>query len=88
MRMPSFRRPRRQGGAMWREIGNTPAKLLEVLTELYWEGVNRDVLDIIKTLSEWRHEDYTGLWPMPPVPDLPGMQTFLQRATGKNGAAM
>jgi hypothetical protein len=42
----------------WSEVGSTSKELQALMRELYWTGVKRDILDIIRTLRTWRGDEY------------------------------
>jgi hypothetical protein len=45
----------------WSKVGSEPNELLALMADLYWTGVRRDVLEIIRTLRSWRHEEYVDV---------------------------
>ncbi len=42
----------------WTSIPNPQQALLQELRQLYWNGVKRELIDIIFTLKTWQHEDF------------------------------
>ena len=42
----------------WTSIPNPQQALLRELKQLYWNGVRRELTDIIFTLKTWQHEDF------------------------------
>ena len=42
----------------WTPIPNPQQALLRELKKLYWDGVRRELIDIIFTLKTWQHEDF------------------------------
>ena len=86
----------RRKNSKWHKVGSEPEELLGCMTDLYWIGVHRDVLEIIRTLRSWRHESYNSI----AVDDaesehaknrsgnLTGFGTFMHRATGNRAIDM
>jgi hypothetical protein len=81
----------------WAPVRCPPGKLasayFEGLRVLYWEGVQRDVEDIMKALQAWSTE--SGVEALPTLPDysaesqeLQGFGTFLSKAAGGGVAEM
>ena len=42
----------------WTSIPNPQQALLQELQQLYWNGVRRELMDIIFTLKTWQHKDF------------------------------
>ena len=42
----------------WTSIPNAQQALLQEVQQLYWNGVRRELTDIIFTLKRWQHEDF------------------------------
>ena len=42
----------------WTSIPNSQHALLQELKHLYWNGVRRELIDVIFTLKTWHHEDF------------------------------
>ena len=42
----------------WTSIPNPQQALLRELKQLYWNGVRRELTDIIFTLKTWQHKDF------------------------------
>ena len=42
----------------WTTIPDPHQALLEELQQLYWNGVRRELIDIIFTLKTWQHDDF------------------------------
>lgn len=42
----------------WTSIPNCQHALLQELKNLYWNGVRRELIDVIFTLKTWQHEDF------------------------------
>lgn len=42
----------------WTFIPHPEHSLLQELKKLYWNGVRRELIDIIFTLKTWQHEDF------------------------------
>ncbi|KAK3905775.1 hypothetical protein C8A05DRAFT_12460, partial [Staphylotrichum tortipilum] len=75
----------------WRELNGGPEVLLQRLTELYWVGVERDLVDFLQTLQKWSQDQYLGFHPQPGDGDDPeewlGFESFVKRATGEEKGA-
>ncbi len=69
----------------WSEVDGGPQVLLQRLTELYWVGVERDLVDFLQTLQNWNQDQYRGVHPTPGGRGDPeewlGFQSFVKRAT-------
>jgi hypothetical protein len=71
----------------WKPVGTKSRDLYNALDDLYWQGIQRDVEDIIKALREWRDEQYSSH--VTPMIDgcsskgHTGFGTFTKRATGR-----
>ena len=81
----------------WKPVICPPDKIASAyfdgLRALYWEGVRRDVEDIIKALQAWSTE--SSFESLPPFPDysegsreLYGFGTFLNKAAGGGAVEM
>jgi len=79
-----------QARTRWSEVRGGPQNLLQRLTELYWVGVERDLVDFLQTLQKWNQDHYRGVHPSPGDRDDPeewlGFQSFVKRATGQDGS--
>lgn len=42
----------------WTAIPDPQQALLQELKKMYWNGVRRELIDIIFTLKTWQHEDF------------------------------
>jgi hypothetical protein len=68
----------------WQRIGT--AYFLKAFSDLYWEGVRRDIREILKTLREWT--ECGGLDHLDDIgepfnsSEASGFGTFVKRATG------
>jgi hypothetical protein len=79
-------RPPLGNGTNWKPVGTKSKDLYKALEDLYWQGIQRDVEDIIKALREWRDERYSiHITPMIDACSSKGhtgFGTFMKRATG------
>jgi hypothetical protein len=45
----------------WTSISNPQQALLQEIEKLYWNGVRRELIEIILTLKTWQHNDFAKL---------------------------
>jgi hypothetical protein len=90
-RLPRSSRQRSPRPTIWNELSPGPHVLLRELINLYWEGVEHDLHDILRTIQVWSQEKYDAVAPPPQSPqaeDWLGFESFVQRATKQDPTVM
>ena len=64
----------------WTSIPHPQHALLQELQQLYWNGVRRELIDIIFTLKTWQHEEFEKVALSDETDqDIYGFDTFLDQ---------
>ena len=64
----------------WTSIPNPQQALLHELKQLYWNGIRRELVDIIFTLKTWQHQDFEKVALSDETDqDIYGFDTFLDQ---------
>ena len=45
----------------WEEVPEAASSLVRELEQLYWEGIRRELVEVIRTLKEWQNADLSGV---------------------------
>lgn len=83
-------RKRRAEGAKkhkeWVALQHSSVGMLrDKMVEMYWEGVKREVVSLIRTLRDWNQEKFQGIRGEDEevgIEDMQGFLTFVERAVG------
>jgi hypothetical protein len=75
----------------WREVPQSSEGVLRNrMVQMYWAGVHRDVVQLIRTLRSWQHGQYAHVDHEDEVlqpEDMKGFNAFVERAVGRGRCA-
>jgi hypothetical protein len=74
----------------WKEVLQPSKNILrDRMMQMYWLGVSREIVLLIRTLRAWQQERYDGVHgndEMLQAKNMEGFKAFLERAVGKGRA--
>lgn len=87
LRTPSQSHITEQADAPWSPLGRGKYVLLPELEKLYWEGVRRELENIIRTLKIWQSAEFADVCVADEEDDfVHGFDTFLDQVTEESRA--
>jgi hypothetical protein len=76
-----------RGEAKWKEISDATNNLLQEMEKMYWNGVGRELIDIILTLKTWQQPEFADVEPEDEKDDeIYGFDTFLDQVNASSRA--